>query len=84
MISVMTGKICLEHGKPVNIMLMCLFQSLFSHCELLKCAQRKLDITGTAIEMYLLLFQSIKCPFQISVSHLDQNRTINYQFYHWF
>ena len=46
----------------------------------LKCIQHKLDIAGTATEMHSLLFQSIKCPFQIPVAHFDQNRTIKYQF----
>ena len=51
---------------------------------LLKCVQRKLDIAGTAIEMHLLLLQLIKCPFQITVPHFDQNRTIKYQPQRWF
>ena len=46
----------------------------------IKCFQRKLDMAGTAIEMQLLLFRSIKRPFQIPVAHFDRNRTIKYQF----
>ena len=34
-----------------------------------KCVQRKLDIAGTAVEMHVLLFLSIKRPFQILVAH---------------
>ena len=44
----------------------------------LKCIHLKLDMTGTAIEMHLLLFKSIKRPFQIPVAHFDQNRTIKW------
>ena len=46
----------------------------------LKCVQRKLGTAGTALEMHLSLFQSIKRPFQIPVAHFDRNRTIKYQF----
>ena len=51
---------------------------------LFKVRPMQVGIAGTAIEMHVLLFQSIKRPFQIPVVHFDQNRTIKYQFHRWF
>ena len=53
---------------------------LYAKCSTRVRATCELDIAGTAIEMRLLLFQSIKRPFQIPVAHFDQNRTFKYQF----